>query len=176
MALLTHSFFLLPLDTLIPYLNLTTVVNVTVGEELSLTILATDPNTNPGEVDVRFVGTLNDGDYTLTEDDSSPGASTFVFSWTPSSSSPYIIRYGNLPGSRELDLMKSRSREICSLNHRIALKFDRHIHSGAAEVPVKFKRDRTILNTNLAASRLHEILQYDVLSDNVTGPWIIKEI
>ena len=31
--------------------------------------------------------------------------------------------------------------------------------SSAAEVAVKFKSERTILNTNLAASRLHEILQ-----------------
>ena len=34
--------------------------------------------------------------------------------------------------------MKSRIREIGSLNHRIALKFDNHISSGAVEVPVKF--------------------------------------
>ena len=50
--------------------------------------------------------------------------------------------------------MKSRSREISNLNYRIALKFDRHVGSSAAEVPVKFLSDRTILNTNLAASRL----------------------
>ena len=35
--------------------------------------------------------------------------------------------------------MKSLSREISSLNYRIALKFDRHIGSSAAEVPVKFQ-------------------------------------
>ena len=46
-----------------------------------------------------------------------------------------------------------------TLNCRIALKFDRHIDSIAADVPVKFQSDRTIINTNLAASRLHEILR-----------------
>ena len=58
-----------------------------------------------------------------------------------------------------LDLVKSRSHEIGTLNCRIALKFDRHIGSNAAEVPVKFQSDRTILNTNLATWRLHEILR-----------------
>ena len=51
------------------------------------------------------------------------------------------------------------------------MKFDRHIGSTAAEVPVKFQSDRTILNTNLAASRLYEILRKDVFSDIETGPW-----
>ena len=51
------------------------------------------------------------------------------------------------------------------------MKFDRHIGSKAAEVPVKFQSDRTILNTNLAASRLYEILRKDVFSDIETGPW-----
>ena len=44
-------------------------------------------------------------------------------------------------------------------NHRIALKFDRRIGSSTAKVPVKFQSDRTILNTNPAASRFQEILQ-----------------
>ena len=68
--------------------------------------------------------------------------------------------------------MKSRSHEIGTLNCRIALKFDRHIGSNAAAVPVKFQSDRTILNTNLAASRLDEILRKDVFSDIGTGPRI----
>ena len=50
------------------------------------------------------------------------------------------------------------------------MKFDRHIGSNAVEVPVKFQSDRTILNTNLAASRLYEILRKDVFSDIETGP------
>ena len=69
--------------------------------------------------------------------------------------------------------MKSRSHEIDALNCCIALKFDRHIGSHAAEVPVKFQSDRTILNTNLAASILYEILRKDVLSDIETGPWVL---
>ena len=44
------------------------------------------------------------------------------------------------------DLVKSRSHEIGTLNCRIALKFDRHISNNAAEVPVKFQSDRTILH------------------------------
>ena len=55
---------------------------------------------------------------------------------------------------------------------RIALTFDRHIGSTAAEVPVKFHSDRTILNTNLAASRLYEVLRKDVFSDIETGSCI----
>ena len=54
---------------------------------------------------------------------------------------------------------KSQSREIGSLDYRIALEFDRHIASSAAEVPHKLQSDRTILNTNLAASRLCEIIR-----------------
>ena len=50
------------------------------------------------------------------------------------------------------------------------MKFDRHIGSTAAEVPVKFQSDRIILNKNLAASRLYEILRKDVFSDIETGP------
>ena len=68
--------------------------------------------------------------------------------------------------------MKSRSHEIGTLNCRIALKFDRHIGSNVAAVPVKFQSDRTILNTNLAASRLYEILRKDVFSDIETEPRI----
>ena len=67
--------------------------------------------------------------------------------------------------------MKSRSHEIGTLNLCIALKFDRHIGSTAAEVPVKFQSDQTFLNTNFAASRLNEILRKDIFSDIETGPW-----
>ena len=41
---------------------------------------------------------------------------------------------------------------IGSLDYCIALKFDRHIGSSAADVPVKSQSDRTILNTNLKDS------------------------
>ena len=49
--------------------------------------------------------------------------------------------------------------EIGSLNYRNALKFDRHLGSTAATALVKFQNDRPVLNTNLVASRLCEILQ-----------------
>ena len=65
--------------------------------------------------------------------------------------------------------MKSRSREIGSLNYHIASKFDRHIHNTDAGVPVKFQSYCTILNANLAASRLCEIVQWDALSDIEMG-------
>ena len=61
------------------------------------------------------------------------------------------------------DLVKSRSHEIGTLNCRIALKFDWHVGSSAAEVPVKFHSDRTILNTNLAASRSYDKTSYRIL-------------
>ena len=56
--------------------------------------------------------------------------------------------------------MKSRSREIGSLNNRIALIFDRHLSSST-------QIDQTILNTNFTASTLCEILKQDV-------SWILK--
>ena len=49
--------------------------------------------------------------------------------------------------------------KIGSLNYRVTLKFDRHVSSIAAEVPVKFQSDRTILYTKVVASRLYKILQ-----------------
>ena len=70
------------------------------------------------------------------------------------------------------DRVKSRSREIGNLNYHGALRFDRYIGCSATDVPVKFQSDRTFLNTNLAASRLCQILQEDVLLDIETGPWI----
>ena len=54
--------------------------------------------------------------------------------------------------------MKSLSPEIGSLYFHTALKFDRLIGSSVAEVAVKFQSDQTILNTNLVALKLHEIL------------------
>ena len=54
--------------------------------------------------------------------------------------------------------MKALTHEIGSLNFLVALKFDRHIGSSAAEVLVKFQSDQAILNTNIVALRLHMIL------------------
>ena len=61
-------------------------------------------------------------------------------------------------------LILSRSHEIGGVKHCIALKFARFGNT-AAEVPIKFQSDRTILNRILAASKLHTILRWDVLSD-----------
>ena len=47
-------------------------------------------------------------------------------------------------------------------NLRVVLKFDRHLGSAAAEVSVKFQSKWKSLNSNLEASRLHEILRYNV--------------
>ena len=47
---------------------------------------------------------------------------------------------------------------IMSYNGRIALKFDTHFGSAAAETPIKFQSDWKSLNLNLGASSLHEIL------------------
>ena len=43
------------------------------------------------------------------------------------------------------------------------MKFDRLIDSTAAKVPVKFQSDRTILNTNLTASRLYGNTSFRIL-------------
>ena len=53
----------------------------------------------------------------------------------------------------------SWSLEVARFGFRllIALKFDRHLGSNAAEIPVRFQRETIIITLNLAASRLHEI-------------------
>ena len=57
------------------------------------------------------------------------------------------------------DRVTSRSRAIGCHDYRIALKFDRHLGSPRAEVPVKIQSDWKGVNPNLAASRLHGILR-----------------
>ena len=56
-------------------------------------------------------------------------------------------------------LVNSRSLEIGCYNDRIALKFNRHLGSAAAKVPVKFQRAWQSLNPYVTAWRLHEILR-----------------
>ena len=58
-----------------------------------------------------------------------------------------------------LKISKPRSRRIRVWTLPIVLKFDKHLGSSAAEVPVKFQIYRIILNTNLATSSLHETLR-----------------
>ena len=55
------------------------------------------------------------------------------------------------------DLLKSRSHEIRIQTFPIALKFDRHLDSSAAERPDKFQSSTIIMRSNLAAVRLREI-------------------
>ena len=56
----------------------------------------------------------------------------------------------------------ARSREVSKppdlgLDFPIALKFDRHLGSSPAEMPVKCQRDTIITTPNLASSRHHDI-------------------
>ena len=62
------------------------------------------------------------------------------------------------------------------VNYRIALKFDWHISSTTAKVPVKFPSDRITFIANLAASRLYEILQKDVLLDIEMKPRMVVPV
>ena len=50
------------------------------------------------------------------------------------------------------DLTKFQSRQI-----PIVLRFDRHLSSSAAEMPVKFQNNTIIITSNLVTSKLHEI-------------------
>ena len=84
-----------------------------------------------------------------------------IFSWRDIlRAAPQTKRTDVLPQ----DLVKSRNREIWCYYDRIALKFD----ISAALLEGVWKR----LNTNPAYSRLHEILQYDVLSLHEYRPWL----
>ena len=57
--------------------------------------------------------------------------------------------------------LNARSREVYPPQvwetFQIALKFDRHLGSNAAEKFVKFQSDVIIITSNLSASRLYEI-------------------
>ena len=77
-----------------------------------------------------------------------------------------LVYHGDLPRSLftkrtdvlPQDLRIIRGREIACYNDSIPLKFDRHLDSTAADVPVKFQSEWKSLNQNLAASRFREIL------------------
>ena len=60
--------------------------------------------------------------------------------------------------------MKTRSREIGCYYIRVALNFNRYLGRATAEVPVKFQSDWKSLKLNLAASRLHDILQHRLMN------------
>ena len=57
------------------------------------------------------------------------------------------------------DISQNLEGARSGVNIDIAFRFDRHIDSSAADVPVNFQSYRTIFNANLAASRFCEILQ-----------------
>ena len=71
------------------------------------------------------------------------------------------------------NLVKFRSLEIGCHDYRIVLKFDRHLGTDAADVPAKFQSDCNNVNSNPAASRLHEILRKEVHLLSEQRPWII---
>ena len=54
--------------------------------------------------------------------------------------------------SREVSKPRDSGSYFCHSS-----KFDRHLGSSAAEMPVKFRSDAVIITSNLAASILHEI-------------------
>ena len=49
------------------------------------------------------------------------------------------------------------------LNYGIALKFDKHVGSSAAEVPVKYQSHRTILYKNPPATSSYDKASYQIL-------------
>ena len=83
---------------------------------------------------------------------------------------PGILFYGILGPVSISYNVKPRNRGIGSWNYRIALQFSRHIGSITVALPVTFQSDRAILNTNLVATILCDILPKDVLSDIEIGP------
>ena len=74
------------------------------------------------------------------------------WSETPSSS---LWRHCNV---LHLGLYSLSGRTSSRRTFLIALKFDRHLDSSAAEIPVKFQSDTIITTSDLAALRLQEIL------------------
>ena len=74
----------------------------------------------------------------------------------------YILVAGPLLSGRTSYRKISWSLEATRFGFKlfsVALKFDRHLGSGATEMPVKFQSDKIIITSNLAASRLREIWQ-----------------
>ena len=78
---------------------------------------------------------------------------TYVDQSRSSTEKTYINIHSDVFSYDLYGLVKSGSREICSLNHRIALKTDRRLGNTAAEAPIKFQSDRNILDTNHVTSR-----------------------
>ena len=78
-------------DTDPPYLNITSAINVTVGETVDVTITLVDPNGSPLDVALEFLGTVPVTNYTLTLDSSQDNEAVYTFSWTPHDSTPVTV-------------------------------------------------------------------------------------
>ena len=65
---------------------------------------------------------------------------------------------------RSWDLLTSQSRGVGRLIYSMAFVFDKHHGSITTEMPLKFQSGRASLNTNIAASRIDEILRKHVIS------------
>ena len=68
------------------------------------------------------------------------------------------------------DVMKSQTHVIGRFNDHMTLKFVMCLSSTAAESPVKFQSDQTIVNSNLMASRLARSCDNRPLSQYWNGP------
>ena len=75
------------------------------------------------------------------------------------------VRSHKVSKPRDLYLELSDRSEICQAPRQQGCR-------SACQIS---KRYAIIWTTNLPASRLHEILRYDVLSDIETGPWLLLE-
>ena len=109
----------------------------------------------------------------------------FLFTRTGSHHSPWnygYCQYAHHHGPRfsiryhSVKTLKVRSREVSKPRDWFMFLaslwncWQRRLGSTAADVPLKFQSDGTISNPNLAASRLHRILRWDVLSGSI-GYW-----
>ena len=69
--------------------------------------------------------------------------------------------------------VRSRSSKIISLNNHIALKFNMHLGSIAAEMHVMFQSDQTLLSTNLITLKF-EVLPSDIETASTALPSTLK--
>ena len=60
--------------------------------------------------------------------------------------------------TKRVDVVPQDLVKIGCFNDRIALKFDRHLDSTIAEVPVKFQSNLKRLDPNFTASSIHATL------------------
>ena len=95
---------------------------------------------------------------------------SFETSWCSDDVTVMVVTPGSL-FTKRMDVLPQNSKPRDSgYTLPIALKFDRHLGSSAAEMPVKFQRDAIIMTSTLADSRLHEILWQDARLLSLKGP------